>query len=73
MQEIFSLLAFWKFYRAYMDNKRPNLIWYAQIFVVASLINFVVFAVPERSKCLSLEVMLLICSSLEHYKWAKYH
>ncbi len=43
-------LAFWKFYRAYLDNKKPNLIWYTQIFVVASLINFVFFAIPDRSK-----------------------
>lgn len=43
-------LAFWKFYRAYMDNKKPNLIWYTQIFMVASLINFVFFAIPDRSK-----------------------
>ena len=48
-------LAFWKFYRAYLDNKKPNLIWYAQIFFVASLFNFVVFAIPDRSKLLDLK------------------
>ena len=46
--------AFWKFYRAYLDNKKPNLIWYTQIFVVASLINFVFFAIPDRSESISL-------------------
>ena len=47
--KIFNL-AFWKFYRSYMDNKKPNLIWLAQIFVAASLFNFVFFAIPDRSK-----------------------
>ena len=42
-------LAFWKFYRAYLDNKKPNLIWYTQIFMVASLLNFVFLAIPDRS------------------------
>ncbi len=46
----FHPLAFWKFYRAYLDNKKPNLIWYTQVFVLASLINFVFFAIPDRSK-----------------------
>ncbi|CAF1302780.1 unnamed protein product [Rotaria magnacalcarata] len=52
-----GIRTFWKFYRAYLDNKKPNLIWYTQIFVVASLINFVFFAMPDRKQ----------------YKWAKYH
>ncbi|CAF0886459.1 unnamed protein product [Adineta steineri] len=52
-----GIRTFWKFYRAYLDNKRPNLIWYTQIFMVASLFNFVFFAIPDR----------------KHYKWAKYH
>jgi hypothetical protein len=46
----FFYVAFWKFYRAYLDNKKPNLIWYTQIIVAASLINFVFFAIPDRSK-----------------------
>ncbi|CAF0963503.1 unnamed protein product [Rotaria sordida] len=52
-----GIRTFWKFYRAFLDNKKPNLIWYTQIFAVASLINFVFFAIPDR----------------KHYKWAKYH
>ncbi|CAF1487673.1 unnamed protein product, partial [Rotaria magnacalcarata] len=52
-----GIRTFWKFYRAYLDNKKPNLIWYTQIFVAASLINFIIFAMPDRKQ----------------YKWAKYH
>ncbi|UJR22345.1 hypothetical protein I4U23_025407 [Adineta vaga] len=52
-----GIRTFWKFYRAYLDNKKPNLIWYTQIFVVASLFNFVFYAIPDRKQ----------------YKWAKYH
>jgi hypothetical protein len=55
-------LAFWKFYRAYLDNKKPNLIWYTQIFVVASLINFIFFAIPDRSKGFVMEdCIIFIC------------
>ena len=48
--QLIFFLAFWKFYRAYLDNKKPNLIWYTQIFMVASLFNFVFYAIPDRSK-----------------------
>lgn len=67
-------LAFWKFYRAYLDNKKPNLIWYTQIFMVASLLNFVFLAIPDRSKAHFLRLAAIdVHSFLEHYKWAKYH
>jgi hypothetical protein len=67
-------LAFWKFYRAYLDNKKPNLIWYTQIFMVASLINFVFFAIPDRSKFIHRNNFIYYYYLfLEHYKWAKYH
>jgi hypothetical protein len=48
-----GIRTFWKFYRAYLDNKKPNLIWYTQIFFVASLFNFIFYAIPDRSKFFS--------------------
>jgi len=69
-------LAFWKFYRAYLDNKKPNLIWYAQIIVAASLFNFIFFAIPDRSMFVlikSFYFLSFFLLYLEHYKWAKYH
>ncbi|CAF4204733.1 unnamed protein product, partial [Adineta steineri] len=55
-----GIRTFWKFYRAYLDNKRPNLIWYTQIFVVASLFNFVFFAIPDRIGFVIGTVVLII-------------
>jgi len=52
-----GLRTFWRWYRAYGDCKKPNLIWVIQPFILFSLINFFTTAIPER----------------KHHKWAKYH